>query len=115
MRKENSTNTLNKLSIENNCGMSYTLMAIGGRWKPAILYRLCRGKLRYSELRNAIPAVTERMLVLQLRELEKDGLIKRIVYAEVPPRVEYELTTKGISLKPILKSLSDWGERNRDN
>jgi DNA-binding HxlR family transcriptional regulator len=53
------------------------------------------------------------MLVLQLRELEKDGLIKRIVYAEVPPRVEYELSPKGISLVPILQSLSDWGDENR--
>ncbi|WP_207512991.1 winged helix-turn-helix transcriptional regulator [Longitalea luteola] len=113
MRKENSTNTLNKRQMEMDCGMSYTLAAIGGRWKPAILWRLTHGKLRYSVLRDAIPQVTERMLVLQLRELEKDGLIKRIVYAEVPPRVEYELTAKGKSLTPILQNLSDWGEKNR--
>jgi DNA-binding HxlR family transcriptional regulator len=113
MRKENSTNTLNKQRIEKDCGMSYTLMAIGGRWKPGILWRLCKGKMRYSELRDSLPNVTERMLVLQLREMEKDGLIKRIVYAEVPPRVEYELTEKGNSLRPILRSLSDWGDENR--
>lgn len=113
MRKENSTNTLNKKQMEKDCGMSYTLTAIGGRWKPAILWRLTRGKLRYSALRDSIPNVTERMLVLQLRELEKDGLIKRLVYAEVPPRVEYELTTKGNSLVPVLKSLSEWGVKNR--
>jgi DNA-binding HxlR family transcriptional regulator len=113
MRKENSTNTLNKQRMEKDCGMSYTLTAIGGRWKPAILWRLCKGKLRYSELRDSIPNVTERMLVLQLREMEKDGLIKRIVYAEVPPRVEYEMTAKGNSLRPILRSLSDWGDKNR--
>jgi DNA-binding HxlR family transcriptional regulator len=113
MRKENSTNTINKQRIEKNCGMSYTLTAIGGRWKPAILWRLWHGKMRYSELRDSIPEVTERMLVLQLREMEKDGLINRIVYAEVPPRVEYELSAKGNSLKPILKSLSDWGVKNR--
>jgi DNA-binding HxlR family transcriptional regulator len=114
MRKENSTNAINKKEMEINCGMSYTLTAIGGRWKPAILFRLTRGKMRYSELRNSIPAVTERILVLQLRELEKDGLVKRVVYAEVPPRVEYELTEKGLSLKPILKDLSDWGEAHRN-
>jgi DNA-binding HxlR family transcriptional regulator len=114
MRKENSTNTLNKQEMERNCGMSYTLTAIGGRWKPAILFRLSQGKLRYSALRDSIPNVTERMLVLQLRELEKDGLIKRLVYAEVPPRVEYELTDKGKSLKPILRSLSEWGMKNRN-
>jgi DNA-binding HxlR family transcriptional regulator len=113
MRKENSTNTINKQQIEKNCGMSYTLTAIGGRWKPAILWRLWQGKMRYSELRDSIPEVTERMLVLQLREMEKDGLINRIVYAEVPPRVEYELSAKGNSLKPILKSLSDWGNKHR--
>jgi len=113
MRKENSTNTINKKRIEQNCGMSFTLTAIGGRWKPAILCRLWDGKMRYSELRDSIPEVTERMLVLQLRELEKDGLINRIVYAEVPPRVEYELSAKGNSLKPILKSMSDWGVKNR--
>ncbi|OQP49725.1 transcriptional regulator [Niastella yeongjuensis] len=114
MRKENSTNTLNKQQMDKDCGMSYTLNTIGGRWKPAILFRLLRGKMRYSELRDSIPSVTERMLVLQLRELEKDGLVKRIVYAEVPPRVEYQLTEKGNSLKPILKSLSEWGAKNRD-
>jgi DNA-binding HxlR family transcriptional regulator len=114
MRKENSTNTLNKQQIDKDCGMSYTLTAIGGRWKPAIMFRLTRGKMRYSELRDSIPNVTERMLVLQLRELEKDGLVKRIVYAEVPPRVEYQLTDKGNSLRPILKSLSEWGIKNRD-
>ena len=113
MRKENSTNTINKQQIEKNCGMSYTLTVIDGRWKPAILWRLWHGKMRYSELRDSIPEVTERMLVLQLREMEKDGLINRIVYAEVPPRVEYELSAKGNSLKPILKSLSDWGVKNR--
>ena len=113
MRKENSTNTLNKQNLEKECGMSYALTTIGGRWKPAILWRLCKGKMRYSELRDSIPNVTERMLVLQLREMEKDGLIQRIVYAEVPPRVEYEMTEKGNSLRPILKSLSDWGDENR--
>ena len=111
MRKENSTNTLNKRSIENGCGMSYTLTAIGGRWKPAILWRLARGKMRYSELRDSIPNVTERMLVLQLREMEKDGLIKRIVYAEVPPRVEYELTAKGRALEDPLTALGQWASR----
>ena len=114
MRKENSTNTLNKQNLERECGMSYALTTIGGRWKPAILWRLCqKSKMRYSELRDSIPNVTERMLVLQLREMEKDGLIQRIVYAEVPPRVEYEMTEKGNSLRPILKSLSDWGDENR--
>jgi DNA-binding HxlR family transcriptional regulator len=109
MRKANSTNTLNKNRIDGDCGMAYTLTLIGGRWKPGILWRLVSGRRRYNELRKMLPDVSERMLVLQLRELEKDGLIRRIVYAEVPPRVEYELTEEGISMKQVLKNLSDWG------
>src|SRR5438876_309927 len=115
MRKENSTNTLNKKKIEENCGMAYALTVIGGRWKPAILWRLMTGKMRYSELKNAIPAVSERILVMQLRELEKDGLVERIVYAEVPPRVEYQLTREGLSMKPMLRSISDWGNMQKAN
>jgi len=109
MRKESSTNAINRNMIREHCGMAFTLSLIGGRWKPGILYQLVRGKMRYSELRKQMPEVSERMLVLQLRELETDGLVRRLVYAEVPPRVEYELTEAGISLKPVLKSMSDWG------
>jgi DNA-binding HxlR family transcriptional regulator len=93
--------------------MAYTLDLIGGRWKPAILWALLGGKLRYSELKKNIPDVSERILVLQLRELEKDGLIKRLVYAEVPPRVEYELTNDGQSMRNMLQIISDWGTLHR--
>jgi DNA-binding HxlR family transcriptional regulator len=93
--------------------MAYTLDLIGGRWKPSILWALLDGKLRYSELKKNIPDVSERILVLQLRELEKDGLIRRFVYAEVPPRVEYELTIDGESMKPMLQCISDWGDKHR--
>ncbi|WPQ60730.1 helix-turn-helix domain-containing protein [Chitinophaga sancti] len=113
MRKESSTNTLNRNKISNNCGMAYTLDVIGGRWKPTILWSLLNGKLRYSELKKSIPDVSERILVLQLRELEKDGLINRLVYAEVPPRVEYELTKDGASLQPMLQIISEWGDVHR--
>lgn len=113
MRKESSTNTLNKKSINETCDLAHTISLIGGRWKPSILWRLLSGKMRYSELRKALPNVSERILVLQLRELEKDGLIKRIVYAEVPPRVEYEVTALGQSMKPMLKAILDWGVKNR--
>lgn len=109
MRKAASTNSINRDIIREHCGMAFTLSLIGGRWKPGILYQLVRGKMRYNELRKQLPDVSERMLVLQLRELESDGLIRRLVYAEVPPRVEYELTEAGISMKPVLKSMSDWG------
>lgn len=90
--------------------MAYTVSIIDGRWKSAILWQLVKGKLRYNELRKAIPGASERMLVLQLRELERDGVINRIIYPDVPPKVEYELTDKGVSLKPVLKAMSDWGK-----
>ena len=113
MRKENSTNALNERKLTDSCGMAYTLNVIGGRWKPAILHRLLEGKLRYRDLKEKLRDVSERMLTLQLRELEQDGIIQRIVFAEVPPRVEYELTQKGRSLEAMLRLMSKWGEENR--
>ena len=114
MRKSTSTNSLNEKKINATCGMGYALSLIGGRWKTNILWRLLgTDRLRYSALRKMIPDISERMLVNQLRELEADQLVNRIVYPEVPPRVEYELTPLGRSMKPMLKSISDWGEMHR--
>lgn len=76
-----------------------------------VLHRLLSGTARFNELRRAVPNVTRRMLTRQLRELERDGVIHRQVYAEVPARVEYSLTAFGSSLGPILMAMSDWGER----
>lgn len=84
---------------------------LGGKWKPLILWVLIEGKLRFSEINKLLPSITQRMLTKQLRELEKDGLINRKIYAEVPPKVEYSLTEKGDSVIPILESLCDWGEK----
>jgi DNA-binding HxlR family transcriptional regulator len=110
----NSTNSLNEKKITATCGMGFALSIIGGRWKSNILWRLIEnGRLRYSQLRKQIPDVSERMLVAQLRELESDQLVNRIVYPEVPPRVEYELTELGLTLRPMLQSISDWGEKYR--
>lgn len=114
MRKQSSSNAINEKEINDNCGMAYTLGVIGGRWKPNILWRLMKGRLRYSDLKKSIPGVSERMLVAQLRELEKDRVVKRIVYPEVPPRVEYELTSLGLSMRPMLQSISDWGKLHKD-
>jgi len=115
MRKNNSTNSLNEKKINATCRMGYALSLIGGRWKTNILWRLLAvDRLRYSALRRMIPDISERMLVNQLRELEADQLVNRIVYPEVPPRVEYELTSLGRSMKPMLKSISDWGEMHRE-
>ncbi len=111
-RKENSTNSQNeKYIIE--CDLAYAVCKIGGRWKILILGKLENGKLRFSELRNQINGITERMLTLQLRELEKEGLVKRTVYAEVPPRVDYELTDIAKELIPIWRLLENWGARHK--
>ena len=92
------------------CFFELTLAVIGGKWKPVILYKLAReGILRFSDLRREISGVTERMLSRQLRELERDGLVHREVYKQVPPKVEYSLTKLGCSLIPILVSMREWG------
>jgi DNA-binding HxlR family transcriptional regulator len=114
MRKESSSNYFNKEKINAYCGMAYALSLIGGRWKPNILFQLLvNGKMRYGELRKVIPEVSERMLVAQLKELESDQLVQRIVYPEVPPRVEYKLTDLGYSMQPLLKDISEWGNMHR--
>ena len=95
-----------------NCNsVEATLSVIGGVWKPMIVYHLLSGRKRFMELTRLIPSATQRMITLQLREMEADGLLNRHVFAEVPPRVEYELTDLGESLEPVLKTLHYWGER----
>jgi len=113
MRKESSTNTLNKEILESNCGMAYAIAVLSGRWKLSILaYLLANEKLRYAELKRKIEGISERMLISQLKELQADNLVERIAYPEVPPRVEYKLSTKGKSLENLLIELSKWGARN---
>lgn len=93
------------------CSVEVALNEIGGKWKSLILCTLKDGKLRFSEINNKLPEITQRMLTKNLRELEKDGIILRKVFAEVPPRVEYRLTDKGESVIPILDALCEWGEK----
>jgi len=92
------------------CPTEATLAVIGGRWKVPILWNLQDGLQRFGELNRLLPGITQKMLTQQLRELESDGLILRTVYAEVPPRVEYSLTDLGVSLRPVLATLTSWGE-----
>lgn len=94
---------------KSGCAVEATLSVIGGLWKPLILLHLMAGKLRFMELTRRIPNATQRMLTLQLRELEDDGVLLRHVHPQVPPKVEYELTAFGRSLAPVLLTLREWG------
>ena len=96
-----------------NCPVSLTTSIIGGKWKPTILFFLESGTRRFGELQRLIPGTTKKMLIQQLRELERDQIISRKVYPEVPPRVEYSLTKHGETLRPILQLMSGWGEKHR--
>lgn len=96
---------------KSGCPVEVTLSVMGGTWKPVILFHLLHGHRRFSELRRAIRGITQRMLTLQLRELEAAGIVARTVYAEVPPRVDYALTPLGLSLQPLLLAMRDWGQR----
>jgi DNA-binding HxlR family transcriptional regulator len=112
-RKENSTNTLNRSTLANFCGMVYAVDKLGGRWKLLILYKLEGRTLRFGELKKHLPNITDRMLTLHLQELEKNGLVIRTVYAEVPPRVEYHLSEIAQQLAPVWKQLEQWGHAHR--
>ena len=115
MRKVQSTNSLNFQELVVLCPISYTISIMNGRWKPLIIDRLLRQNMRYGELRQSIPIITERVLTMQLKEMEQDGLISKIVHKQVPPKiVEYFLTEKGKSLKAVLMELYAWGHANRD-
>jgi DNA-binding HxlR family transcriptional regulator len=92
------------------CGVRATLHIIGGKWKPVIAFHLLEGTLRFGELRRLLPDATQKMLTQQLRELERDGVVSRKIYQQVPPKVEYSLTPHGRTLRPILKALCQWGQ-----
>ena len=96
---------------ETYCPVEATLDLIGNKWKVLILRELFVGKRRFGELYKAIAGITQKMLTQQLREMEKDGILNRKLFAEVPPRVEYSLARYGRSLKPILSAMHHWGTR----
>ena len=97
-------------ATRSKCGVETTIALVGGKWKPMILYALLSGPRRFGELMRLIPGVTQRMLTLQLRELEADGVIAREVYKQVPPKVEYSLTPVGRTTEPLLMVMEQWGE-----
>lgn len=99
-------------SASTECGVESSLEVIGGKWKGVIVHHLLSGRKRFSELQRLMPNVTQRMLTRQLRELKRDGLLRREVFPEVPPRVEYSLTPRGRTLEPIIRLLKQWGDEH---
>ena len=100
------------LPIE-DCNVAYAQNIIGGKWKLVILWKLLEQRLRFSELRRALPGISEAVLISQLKELEHSHLIKRIDHHTVPPRVEYEVSEAGQALRPTLITLELWGKSHR--
>jgi len=111
--KETSTNQDNRKNALTQCPVTYTLDKIGGRWKPIIIFNLLGGTRRYSELKRLIPAITEKMLIQHLKQLEADNLVKRIAHPVIPPYVEYSLTDSGKELQPVLDAMVGWAQKNR--
>ena len=95
-----------------SCPVEVSMEILSGKWKCLMLWHLHEGRKRYKELEKIVPGVSQKMLSQQLKELERDGLINKEVYAEVPPRVEYSLTDLGESAFPILEMMHDWGVEN---
>lgn len=95
---------------ENSCPVTASMTVLGGKWKPILINAIyLTTPARFGELKRTVKGITQSMLTSQLRELEEDGVIKRRIYAEIPPRVEYTLTEFGLTLKPIMEALAQWG------
>ena len=96
-----------------DCAVDATMSVIEGRWKTVILCKLyMNGPMRFNQLMKEIDGVSPRILTKQLKEMESDGILRRVSYPEIPPKVEYSITEKGLSLGPILKAMADWGLEN---
>ncbi len=103
---------MDKFQIRSASPIEYTLSTIGGKWKPNILFLIQLGINRFGLLNKGIHDISKQMLTKQLRELEKDGLIIRKIYAEIPPRVEYFISKKGETIMPVLDAMLKWGQKN---
>lgn len=97
-----------------SCGLEAALVVMGGKWKPLVLFHLGHDRRRFGELRRLVAGVSEKMLIQQLRELQADGIIERVDFKQIPPKVEYALTPLGLSLVTALRPLCDWGGEHAD-
>jgi DNA-binding HxlR family transcriptional regulator len=98
------------INLELDCPMNLTINILSGKWKLAILWHLSKGTIRFNELQRTLGNITQKTLTMQLRELEREGIIYREVYPESPPRVEYGLTNIGCSMQHILSAMCEWGK-----
>ncbi len=98
-----------------DCPVATTINLIGNKWKLLIIRDLLGGTKRFGELRKSLTGISQRVLTENLRDLEKDGLLNRKVFAEVPPRVEYSLNQTGLSLQPIIMSMAEWGTKYKND
>ncbi|WP_375559658.1 winged helix-turn-helix transcriptional regulator [Bernardetia sp. OM2101] len=112
INSERFDNMVEQIQKYGGCPVSATLKVIGGKWKPIILYFISVDVNRFGQLQRMIPDCSKRMMTTQLRELEKDGIIHREIFAEIPPKVIYTLTERGESLRPLFRELSKWGVEN---
>ncbi|WP_225889667.1 winged helix-turn-helix transcriptional regulator [Chitinophaga terrae (ex Kim and Jung 2007)] len=110
--KASSTIQQNKNTVFSNCPVTFVMDKIGGYWKPILLFNLLTGAKRYSELRRAVPTITEKVLIQQLKQLEQDGLVIRKSKPVVPPHVTYDLTKTGRALRPVLHAMATWAVHN---
>ena len=113
--KETSTIQENKQYALEKCPVTYVMEKIGGYWKPIIIYHLSNGPLRYSELKRAIPAVTEKMLIQHLKQLEADNLVIREAKPVVPPFVTYSLSASGNGLLPVIEAMATWAFKDKED
>lgn len=112
--KETSTIQENKQIALDMCPVTHVMQKIGGYWKPIILYHLSGGDKRYSEIKRAIPAVTEKVLIQHLKQLEQDGLVIREAKPVVPPFVTYRLSTAGAGLMPVINEMATWAFKDME-
>lgn len=110
--KENSTYNANREIVMQECPVTYVMNKIGGHWKPIILYHLLAGSKRYSEIRKAMPHITEKMLIQHLKQLENDRLLIREAKPVVPPYVTYTLTEGGRELESVINAMAEWAYRD---
>jgi len=103
-----------KIPLNLNCGLDLLGKVLYGKWKIRLLYFIHQGHKRPSELQRKIPDASRRVLYMQLNELEEHELLSKVIYAQLPPKVEYSLTDLGVSLMPIINALGEWGDENQE-